>query len=61
MQLYSLILQVNLLHLQKNPVDQYTDINVNMNFSVPSTAKTGGQAIISLPKNLRFVSIQTLM
>ena len=40
----------------KNPVDQYTDINVNMNFSVPSTAKTGGQAIISLPKNLRFVS-----
>jgi len=40
----------------KNPVDQYTDINVNMNFSVPSTAKTGGQAIISLPKNLKFVS-----
>ena len=40
----------------KSPVDQYTDINVNMNFSVPSTAKTGGQAIISLPKNLRFVS-----
>ena len=40
----------------KNPVDQYTDINVNMNFSVPSTAKTGGQAIISLPKNLRFIS-----
>ena len=40
----------------KNPVDQYTDININMNFSVPSTAKTGGQAIISLPKNLRFVS-----
>ena len=40
----------------KSPVDQYTDINVNMNFSVPSTAKTGGQAIISLPKNLKFVS-----
>ena len=40
----------------KNPVDQYTDINVNMNFSVPSTAKTGGQAVISLPKNLKFVS-----
>ena len=40
----------------KNPVDQYTDINVNMNFSVPNTAKTGGQAIISLPKNLKFVS-----
>ena len=40
----------------KNPVDQYTDININMNFSVPSTAKTGGQAIISLPKNLKFVS-----
>ena len=40
----------------KNPVDQYTDTNVNMNFSVPSTAKTGGQAIISLPKNLKFVS-----
>ena len=40
----------------KSPVDQYTDININMNFSVPSTAKTGGQAIISLPKNLRFVS-----
>jgi len=40
----------------KSPVDQYTDINVNMNFSVPSTVKTGGQAIISLPKNLKFVS-----
>ena len=40
----------------KNPVDQYTDININMNFSVPSTAKTGGQAVISLPKNLKFVS-----
>ena len=40
----------------KSPVDQYTDINVNMNFSVPSTAKTGGQAVISLPKNLKFVS-----
>ena len=43
----------------KNPVDQYTDINVNMNFSVPNTAKTGGQAIISLPKNLKFVSDTT--
>ena len=43
----------------KNPVDQYTDINVNMNFSVPSTAKTGGQAVISLPKNLKFVSDTT--
>ena len=40
----------------KSPVDQYTDINVNMNFTVPNTAKTGGQAIISLPKNLKFVS-----
>ena len=43
----------------KNPVDQYTDININMNFSVPSTAKTGGQAVISLPKNLKFVSDTT--
>ena len=40
----------------KSPVDQYTDISVNMNFTVPNTAKTGGQAIISLPKNLKFVS-----
>ena len=40
----------------KSPVDQYTDINVNMNFSVPSTVKTGGQAIISLPKNIKLVS-----
>ena len=43
----------------KNPVDQYTDININMNFSVPSTAKTGGQAVIYLPKNLKFVSDTT--
>ena len=40
----------------KNPVDQYTDINVKMNFSVPNTVKAGGKAVISLPKNLKFIS-----
>ncbi len=43
----------------KSPVDQYTDIKVDLTFNVPNGVKSGDQAVITLPKNLKFISDQT--
>ena len=39
----------------KSPADQYTDISVEMNFGVPSTAAKGDTTEIKLPDNLKFI------
>ena len=43
----------------KSPADQYTDISVEMNFGVPSTAAKGDTTEIKLPDNLKFIENQT--
>ena len=43
----------------KSPVDQYTDIKVDLTFNVPQEVKSGDQAVITLPQNLKFISDQT--
>ena len=43
----------------KSPVDQYTDIKVDLTFNVPNGVKSGDQAVITLPQNLKFISDQT--
>ena len=43
----------------KSPADQYTDISVEMNFGVPSTAAKGDTTVIKLPDNLKFIENQT--
>ena len=43
----------------KSPVDQYTDIEVDLTFNVPNGVKSGDQAVIALPQNLKFISDQT--
>ena len=43
----------------KSPVDQYTDIKVDLTFNVPEGVKSGDQAVITLPQNLKFISDQT--
>ena len=43
----------------KSPVDQYTDIKVDLTFNVPEGVKSGDKAVISLPQNLKFISDQT--
>jgi len=43
----------------KSPADQYTDISVDMNFGVPSTAAKGDTTEIKLPDNLKFIENQT--
>ncbi|WP_368404095.1 SpaA isopeptide-forming pilin-related protein [Streptococcus parasanguinis] len=43
----------------KSPVDQYTDIKVDLTFNVPNGVKSGDQAVIALPQNLKFISDQT--
>ena len=43
----------------KSPVDQYTDIEVDLTFNVPQEVKSGDQAVITLPQNLKFISDQT--
>ena len=43
----------------KSPADQYTDISVEMNFGVPSTAAKGDTTVIKLPGNLKFIENQT--
>ena len=43
----------------KSPVDQYTDIKVDLTFNVPNRVKSGDQAVITLPQNLKFISDQT--
>ena len=42
----------------KSPVDQYTDINVDLTFNVPQEVKSGDQAVIALPQNLKFIKDQ---
>ena len=39
----------------KSPVDQYTDIKVDLTFNVPNGVKPGDQAVITLPPNLKFI------
>ena len=39
----------------KSPVDQYTDIKVDLTFNVPNGVKPGDQAVITLPQNLKFI------
>ena len=39
----------------KSPVDQYTDIKVDLTFNVPNGVKSGDQAVIALPQNLKFI------
>ena len=43
----------------KSPVDQYTDIEVDLTFNVPNGVKSGDQAVIALPQNLKFIKDQT--
>ena len=43
----------------KSPVDQYTDIKVDLTFNVPNGVKSGDQAVITLPQNLKFIKDQT--
>ena len=43
----------------KSPVDQYTDIKVDLTFNVPNEVKSGDQAVITLPQNLKFIKDQT--
>ena len=43
----------------KSPADQYTDISVELNFGVPSTAAQGDTTVIKLPDNLKFIENQT--
>ena len=43
----------------KSPVDQYTDIKVDLTFNVPQEVESGDQAVITLPQNLKFISDQT--
>ena len=43
----------------KSPVDQYTDIKVDLTFNVPQEVKSGDQAVITLSQNLKFISDQT--
>ena len=43
----------------KSPVDQYTDIKVDLTFNVPNGVKSGDQAVIALPQNLKFIKDQT--
>ena len=43
----------------KSPADQYTDISVEMNFGIPSTAAKGDTTEIKLPDNLKFIENQT--
>ena len=43
----------------KSPADQYTDISVEMNFGIPSTAAKGDTTEIKLPNNLKFIENQT--
>ena len=40
-------------------MDQYTDIKVDLTFNVPNGVKSGDQAVITLPQNLKFISDQT--
>ena len=42
----------------KSPVNQYTDINVDLTFNVPQGVKSGDQAVIALPQNLKFIKDQ---
>ena len=42
----------------KSPVDQYTDIKVDLTFNVPQEVKSGDQAVIALPQNLKFIKDQ---
>ena len=44
----------------KSPADQYTDISVEMNFGVPSTAAKGDTTEIKLPDNLNLLKIKHL-
>ena len=39
----------------KSPVDQYTDIKVDLTFNVPNGVEPGDQAVITLPPNLKFI------
>ena len=39
----------------KSPVDQYTNIKVDLTFNVPNGVKSGDQAVITLPPNLKFI------
>ena len=43
----------------KSPVDQYTDIEVDLTFNVPNGVESGDQAVIALPQNLKFIKDQT--
>ncbi len=40
-------------------MDQYTDIEVDLTFNVPNGVKSGDQAVIALPQNLKFIKDQT--
>ena len=42
----------------KSPVDQYTNIKVDLTFNVPNGVKSGEQAVIALPQNLKFIGDQ---
>ena len=42
----------------KSPVNQYTDIKVDLTFNVPNGVKSGDQAVIALPQNLKFIEDQ---
>ena len=42
----------------KSPVDQYTNIEVDLTFNVPNGVKSGEQAVIALPQNLKFIKDQ---
>ena len=39
----------------QSPVDQYTDIKVDLTFNVPNGVEPGDQAVITLPPNLKFI------
>ncbi|KXT77589.1 SpaA isopeptide-forming pilin-related protein [Streptococcus sp. DD13] len=44
---------------EQSPVDQYTNIKVDLDFSVPNDTQTGDQAVITLPQNLKFIKDQS--